>query len=357
MGVDATMSLRLPVSELRETMDRLSIAAGVDDAQRETLVDCLSWCDMVGRINHGIYRLPILLERVLQGGITCPPNTRFTTVGAAAEKLEAGYCFGHHASVLAIERACDIAEENGIGMVGVSQSNFLGANGYFVELAARRNMLAIVLSNSVPKVAAPGALHRSLGTNPVAFGAPRRDGRTIIADMSTASSAGSSIRTAKLKGEPLPVGIAIDREGNPIRDPAKLDEGFLLSAAGAKGFGLSIMVETLCSVLTGASMSTQVNSMYDEPAKGGGNGHFMLAIDIARWLPLDEYFDRIDMLARMVTGGDGDTDARLPGDARWSELETSLERGVKVEDHSIRSVARIAKKLGVQVDWIEHAEA
>lgn len=332
------------------TLDILR-ASGVDEAQAITLSDNLIWCDMVGRRNHGVERLPILLKRLEAGQIKCPSNPVFDPVSASMMRLRADQSFGHHAGALATEKACDLAEEQGIGAVGVTDSNFFGAGAYYANLAAKRNMISLVLSNSFPKVAVPGGLRSVLGTNPFAFGAPRKNGRALLVDMSTASVAGSTVREKVAKGESFPEGIAIDADGAPITDPNKVMTGTLLTAAGAKGYGLSLLVEVLAGALTGAGMSHQVASMYKDFDRSGQNGHFVLALDVSHWMSMDEFFGRMDFLSMALSESGEDGFVRLPGDTRWRHYEESLSNGVLLEASTQRSLEQLAQACGIDLPW------
>lgn len=343
--------MRIDHSDLRSVTRQVLLGAGVDEAQAETVTDNLVWCDMAGRSNHGVERLPILVKRVTAGAISCPCSPRFEPHSPTMETLHAGNGFGHHAGRLAIDRACDLADQAGVGIVGVTDSNFFGAGAYYVNRAAERGMTSLALSNSFPKVAASGGIRPVLGTNPLAFGAPRRDGRALMVDMSTAAVAGSTIREKIARGEALEPGIAIDDEGRPILDPAAVAQGTLLPAAGAKGFGLAILVEVLSAVLTGAGVAQEVGSMYRDFGSGGRNGHFFLAIDVQRWLPLDDYFARMEMLAAMLTASGSEGAVRLPGDERWRQFEDSLANGVPLEDQTREQLEQLATRFGVETPW------
>ena len=345
--------MRIDLPSFRETVARLLSAGGVDPAQAESVRDNLVWCDMAGRRNHGIERLPVLLERVAKGGIAAPCRPRFSRIGPGAARLDAGNGFGHHAGRLAIDRACDVAAEHGVGIVGVHNSNFYGAGGYFANRAAERGMIGLALSNSFPKVAASGGLRPALGTNPLAFAAPRSGARAIIVDMSTAALAGSSVREAMDKGERLAEGVAIDARGRPITDPACVERGTLLPAAGAKGFGLAILVELLSSVLTGAGVTEKVGSMYKHVSAGGNNGHFFLALDIGRWMPLETWQERVETLCLGLLDSGEPGAVRMPGDTRWAEYDLSLAEGVFVEEHTLARTETLARNLGVTLDWAQ----
>ncbi|MXP41380.1 Ldh family oxidoreductase [Altererythrobacter soli] len=342
--------MRIDLRAYSRLLAELVRRGGVDEAQAKTLEENLTWCDMVGRRNHGIERLPILLERVAAGGIACPCDPGFVRVGLNSCKLDAANGFGHHAGRVAMDRACELAARSGVGVVTVHNTNFFGAGGYYAYLAAERGMIGLALSNSFPKVAAAGGIAPVLGTNPLALAAPRRGGRPVLIDMSTAAVAGSTIREAIDRDVDLAEGIAIDAAGRPITDPRKALAGTLLPAAGAKGYGLAILVELLAGVLSGAGVAGQVSSMYKHVAAGGNNGHFFLALDVRHWMAMHEWYDRVEALAAALLGSGPPGSVRLPGDRCWAEYERSLAEGILIEDHTFAHIERLADSLGISID-------
>ena len=343
--------MRIDQSRYRLNLERLLAAGGVDPVQEKSVADNLAWCDMSGRRNHGIERLPILLKRVRTGAIKCPCDLKISRPAQAVGRIDADAGFGHHAAKIGMDLACELAADAGIGVAGIRNSNFFGAGAYYVQQAAERGMIGLAVSNSFPKVAAFGGTAPVLGTNPLAFSAPRADGRSILIDMSTAAMAGSSVREAIAKGEMLEPGLAIDADGVPVRDPACAASGTLLPAAGAKGFGLAILVELLSGVLTGAGIAGQVASMYADLDQPGQNGHLLLAIDITRWMPLEQFHQRVEALTIAITAPLGSHDVRLPGDERWAEISRSEREGILIEDHTLAQIERMAGDLSVALDW------
>jgi len=150
--------MRIHPSDLKTVCAEILRASGVDETQTETVTENLVWCDMVGRRNHGVERLPILLEHVAAKTIRCPCSPIFEPLSDSLERLDADQPFGHHAGRIATDRACSLAKTQGIGVVGVTNSNFFGAGAYYASLAAEQGMVGLVLSNSFPKVAAPGGI-------------------------------------------------------------------------------------------------------------------------------------------------------------------------------------------------------
>jgi LDH2 family malate/lactate/ureidoglycolate dehydrogenase len=260
--------------------------------------------------------------------------------------------FGLMVSELAMNHAIDAARQVGIGVVGVRNSNFFGAGAFYGNQAATAGMIGIATSNSVPQVAAIGGRRQVLGTNPFAFGAPRRNGRHFLLDMATSGLAGSTTRRLIERNEPLPEGFAIDAEGRPVTDPRKVKEGALLPFGGHKGYGLALMVEILSGVLTGAGISDEVKSMYRDFEGGGNNGHFIVALDIRRLMPLDRWYDRLEhMLEMLRASGPESPGVRYPGEGRWDAYAEGVQLGVALEESTVEALAKLAAEYNVRVPW------
>ncbi len=324
-------------------------AAGADPEQAASVAEVLLWSNTVGRPNQGVWRLPILSRRLQSGLFQCPCQVRieFKTDGLALIDGDNG--MGHHVGRVAMKAAIDRAKDTGIAAAGVHRSNFLGAAGYYAQLASERSMLGLAMSNSFPKVAPHGGTRPVLGTNPLAFAAPLRDGTSVIVDLATAASSGSKITKSAELGHALPEGIAVDTSGQPITDPARVSDGALLPFGGAKGYAIALMVEILSGVATGAGISHGVRSMYRDFERGGDNGHFFLAIDIARLMPLSDFYDRIEILASALRHHD---EVLLPGEARWRERNRAMSAGtVELDDKTIEALYALAHSLGVGIVW------
>jgi LDH2 family malate/lactate/ureidoglycolate dehydrogenase len=303
---------------------------GASPAQAEAAARHMVWCEMAGRHNFGIERIPIHVRRMKAGVLDGKAVPVETKLAPALARIDGAGGFGYLAAEQAMASAIALARQSGIGAAGVVRSNFFGAGAYSVNMAAESGMVGLAFSNSFPKVVAHGGLKPVLGTNPFAFGAPHRDGRHLLVDMATSALAGSTVRQHKAEGTPLPKGLAIDAEGRPLTDPDKVPDGALLPFGGPKGFALSLMVEVLAGVVAGAGIGPGVASIYADFTRNGDNGHFMLAIDVTRFMPRDDYFNRLDSLVALVrSSGPG---VLLPGEVRWQAMDDALANGVEVDD-------------------------
>lgn len=328
MSADAGDLMRFDAGALAGFAARVLQAAGVDAAQAASVTDNLIWNDAAGRHNHGFERLAAMLARVAAGGIAAHADMRFRSLAPSLAHLDAGGGFGQHAGRLAIDRAVDLARDQGVGIVGVSNSHFFGTGAYFVARAAAAGMIAFAFSNSFAKVAAHGGEQPVLGTNPLAFGAPRGKGDPLIVDFSTAAMAGSTQRA----GGDLPAGAVADATGA------------LLPAAGAKGFGLALMVEVLAGVLTGAGIGREVGSLYATGPGAAHSGHLFMVLDPARWLDPEAFVARMETMAAMVMESGA---VRLPGAARAKALRDSPMQGVGLTAATVAALDRLAQSYRV----------
>jgi len=183
-------AIRVPADDLKAFAKAIMLAHGVDVAQAESVSEIMLWSDLIGRSNYGVLRLNIHMKRLKHGVLKCPCTPVFKQASNAIEILDADGGFGHHAGRLAMDRAIELAHDNGIGLVCVRNSNFFGAGAYYVNQAAKKKMIGLAMSNSFPKVTSFGGRKPVLGTNPIAFAAPRRNGFHMMLDMSTAQVAG-----------------------------------------------------------------------------------------------------------------------------------------------------------------------
>jgi ureidoglycolate dehydrogenase (NAD+) len=332
--------------EVRRFAAEILEAAGMAPTHADVVADHCVWADTGGRPNYGVWRLPILVKRIESGMFELERDPVVERRGPSMSVVDGANVIGHVAAVTAMETALDLARSSGVGAVAVHDSNYMGALGYYVDRMARSGIVALVTSNSHPRVAAHGGTTPVLGTDPLAFGAPLASGRTLIIDLATSATAGGLITRSTELGLPLPEGVAVDRDGAPITDAAKVGAGALLPLGGAKGFALALMVEVLAGVLTGAGISHGVRSQYKDFERPGNSGHMFLGIDPARLMEPDLFAERMASLVESVTVDGG---VRLPGQARWEAWAEAEERGgVEVSPSTLDALAELAARYGVE---------
>ena len=338
-------------TDLSDYLLRLFDALGLDQAQAQSVAKNMIWSELVGRDNFGLIRIPVHVKRLEHGVLNATCNPSFVKSGSGSGSLDGDNGFGYYVGEVAMNQAVELAENNGIGIVGVNNSNFFGTGAYFVNQAAEKGMISLVMSNSFPKVVAHGGLSAVLGTNPFAFGAPRSNGENLLVDFATSSLAGSTVREYLAKGKDLEEGLAIMPDGHPATDPARIGEAALLPFGGPKGYGLSLMVEILSGVLSGAGFSNSVKSTYSNFKEKSDSGHCMIAIDIEKFMPLPDFFSRFEMFVAMLKASNPNEEVLLPGEIRWRNYQELVESGVKIPDGLKAELSTISAKYDVQTPW------
>jgi len=336
---------------LRRFCIRLLVAGGSKPRDAVIVAESLIDAELDGISSHGVSRLPFYLKRLSQGYINRRPNLRVTVEAGAASVLDADNAFGavaaHHAMQLAISRARTFS----IGLCAVKNSNHLGALSFYVRQAARRGYIGLACCNSAPAIAPPGAKDAVLGTNPLAAGFPNGS-QPLIVDMSTSQINRSLIIEAAASGARLEPGWALDESGQPTLDAKAATKGSLLPIGGAKGFGLSLIVEVLSAVISGASISPRITGTFTDSNRVSGVGHLMLCINP---LVLNPGFgaDIVDLIQvlRASSPASAGTLVRLPGDRRQRSRAESQESGIFIRLSAAAALKSVAAGYHVTLPW------
>ncbi|GAB4539105.1 MAG: Ldh family oxidoreductase [Haliangiales bacterium] len=346
--------IRVPYERAEAFARALLVSHGADRDQATSIAEVLTWAHSRGGVTEGLWRLPILCRRFADGLYQSPCRPRVQPLSPALVQIDCdGDQFGGsgpYLGQLAMSRAVERARDVGVAMVAVRGGSWFGAAGYYANQAAQADMFGLAMSNSVSKVTPVGGAERVLGTNPIAFAAPRQDQPALLFDTATSATAGSIVSLHEQLGRPLPPDVAVDRAGQPTRDARDVSAGgALLPFGGAKGFGIGLLVEILAGVLTGAGIAREVRSLHHDLDRASNSGFCLIAVDISRFMTVGEFSARLETLAGYILGA-GD-DVRLPGQRAWAEHAYSREHGVAIDDDTRAKLAAQAAPHQLAVPW------
>jgi LDH2 family malate/lactate/ureidoglycolate dehydrogenase len=341
------------------------VAVGMRPGDAALVADSLIAAELRGVTSHGLIRLPVYLANLKDGGVDPTARPILVADGPTAATLDGRRAMGQVASKLGMEIAVERARANGIAAVAVRNSNHFGAGAYWAMLALPHNMVGIAMTNGAVAMAPSGGVTPLLGNNPLAIASPAGKEYPIVLDMAMTTVARGWIKLAAMRDQPLPDGWALDAKGHPTNDPNEALDGSLLPVGGYKGYGLSIVVELLTAVLSGAALGPALENMGftagsdAEPIKtpahaigGSGTGHFFAAIDIARFMPLDQYTARVDALvqtmklAELVEGVSG---ILLPGEREFHTEKARRAEGIAITSELQPQLDEAARLTGVEV--------
>ncbi len=319
------------------------VAAGADQTEAQLQAEIMSWSDCAGRDTQGIWRLPMMVERLQKKLHHSPANIQIKLVAPAVATMDGDAGLGYVVAHKAMSKAIEIAQSQGIGCVAVRNASHLGAAGYFVNQAAQAGVIGLCFSNSVPKVIPPNGTKRVWGTNPIAIGCPRQNQEHVIIDMATAASAGSTITQAKQLGKPLSESVIVTKDGTRSSDAKDAAEGGVQPMAGAKGFALGFAVELLSGVITSAGITHQLRSMHNDMSGPAENGHLMIALSVESLMPMDIYYARLEHLIAEVHAAGG----RIPGEHRWEAYQKNLASGFELTPVLAKQLMTLANALSI----------
>lgn len=341
-----TTEARLPVATVVAFAEAALAKAGVPVPQAARAARLLIQSDLNGSDGHGIFRLAQYVGGLRSGRIDPRGEIRVDIDGPATAHINGGNALGHLVMAQATEIAIEKAKTQGAAWVGVRGSNHAGAASIWASQMLPHDMIGIYLAVGSNNFMAPwGGFERLLGTNPIAFAVPGLEEPPILFDMATSIAANGKVQMAQAKGERLPEGWVIDRDGKPITDPNKVSEGLLLPIGDYKGYGLSLMIGLIGATLNGGQFGREPTD-----PKASNTGQAVLALQISRFGDPVEFKRRVDAIARDIRGSGrlpGVSEIRLPGDRAYAVRQERTAHGIPVPPSLRAALDKLADGLGV----------
>lgn len=337
---------------LRRIGEEFLIALGCRTADAQIVADHLLQSNLYGHDSHGVLRLYEYARAVNEGRLDPLGAPEIVTEHACTAVVDAHNGFGHVGAALATKMVIEKARQHGLASVSLRRASHIGRAGAYPLVMAQAGMLGVAYVNSGRmgfQVVPFGGIDGRLGTNPLAFAAPRRDGPPIMVDMTTCTVADGKIRVATNLGKPLPPGWIIDKQGNPSTDPQVYWEeprGGILPLGGPlghKGYALSLMMELSAGGLSGHGMSSG-------DMRSPGNGALFTAYDIAHFTDLDSYYDEVEAMVGHVKSSRtaaGVAEIFLPGEPEFRTERERARTGIPIDETTWSKLCDAARDLGL----------
>jgi L-2-hydroxycarboxylate dehydrogenase (NAD+) len=351
-GAAAAEPTRVPPSVVRAFIRDALVAVQIppDDAAR--VAELMTEADLTGADAHGVFRLPQYVKRIEAGGLNRRPNITVERTAAATALVDGDNGFGHLVMSRAAETAIAMAREAGIGWAGVRRSNHAGPAGLYAEMPVPHGMIGLYSAvASANHMAVWGGAETLLGTNPLAIGLPAGDG-PVVFDMATTVVSYGTVKNYALQGRSMPEGWFNTRHAaTPLTDPRRSADGLLLPIGGYKGSGLALMLGLLAGTLNGAAFGREVVDFNADASTDTNTGHFIAAIDIARFMPLATFTAEVDRHADDLRASPrlpGFDAIRLPGDRRAQCRAERTRDGVPLAPALLDQLDRLARELKLE---------
>jgi LDH2 family malate/lactate/ureidoglycolate dehydrogenase len=330
---------RLQLEEFTASVMR---ALGLPLEDAATVAALMVDADMQGSDGHGVIRLAPYAKRILAGGINLNPDIKVIQERTAMALVDGDNGMGHLVMKKATELSIHKARTAGIAWVGSRLSNHAGPASLYARMALQHDMIGLYFAVGNANHLPPwGGLDMLLSTNPIAAAIPTLNEAPVVLDMATTVAAYGKVKAKAQRGEMMPEGWMIDRQGKPLLDPTKSEEGFLLPIGGYKGYGLSLIVGILAGTLNGAAMGSQVIDFNKDFSTTTNTGQAIAIMDPSAFGDVTEFKQNVDTLVRELRGSE-----RMPGvDRIWLPGEQSHEKRLSNEAQGILLAPSLMKQL------------
>jgi L-2-hydroxycarboxylate dehydrogenase (NAD+) len=342
---------RIAASAIKTFITDALAAAGLPHADAALCAELMTEADLTGFDAHGVFRLPQYVRRLRAGGFNPSPEIRVERTAPGTALVDGDNGMGHLVMKRAADTAIEIARENGVAWVGARRSNHAGPAGMYAAMPAAQGMVGMYAAvANANHMAVWGGAESLLGTNPLAIGVPSGDGPVVL-DMATTVVSYGTVKTHALHDRPMPEGWMVNTAtGEPITDARRSNEGLLLPIGGYKGSGLAVMLGLIAGTLNGAAFGRDVVDFNANDDSETNTGHFIVALDVARFQPLAGFTGEIDrQLADLKSSQrlPGVDAIRMPGDRRRECRAERSRDGVPLAAALVTQLDKLASELGI----------
>jgi LDH2 family malate/lactate/ureidoglycolate dehydrogenase len=343
---------RVPVSELCSFIADALASAGLLLLDSMKVAALMAEADARGADGHGIFRLPQYIKRIHSGGINVRPDIHVIREQAASALIDGDNAMGHLVMSRAVEIAIEKAKTAGVAWVGARNSNHAGPAMLYARMPLAHDMIGIYLAVGSANHLPPwGGTDMLLSTNPIAIAIPGAKQEAIVLDMATTNAAYGKIKIKAQRGEAMPEGWMIDRQGRPLTDPKRASEGFLLPIGGPKGYGLALMFGLLAGTLNGAALGKDVVDFNADSKTLTNTGQAIVAVNIAAFADVATFKASVDDIWEQMKSSaklPGVDEIRLPGERSAKIFADRMANGVPIGAELRKTLDELADRLGIE---------
>ncbi len=332
-----------------EQLHRLGLAifegVGVPHSDAQRVMDLLVESNLVGHDSHGVTRIPVYVENILKGRLKPKLQMSVVKESATTAVVDGNWGLGQTVATRTMKMAISKAEQHDVGIVTAFNCGHIGRMADYALMAVEHDMVGYCAVNSFPQVVPFGGRERLFNQSPLSWAVPAGEEPPFVLDISTSVSAGGKIAVAHAKGERLPEGYIVDKDGRPTTDTKDYFEGGaslpMGGTVGYKGTGLAMAVDITAGLLSGRGAAYLGDR---------GQGVFQMAIKIDAFREVDRFKEEMDALIRKVRNSKpapGFREVLVPGDIERRTKEIRSQNGIDVPENTWKVIVETAKKVKV----------
>src|SRR6266850_707386 len=297
-----------------------------------------------GLPTHGMSRVPFYCGMLRKGRADGAAQPAMIADRAAVCLIDNRDGLPYVSARWAIEEVIQRARRNGIAFAGIRNSAHVGVLGIHLLPVAEAGLVGFAFTNSPAAIPPWGGKKPLFGTDPIAAVFPRQKQKPIVVDLALTTVVRGKIMMAMKRGERIPDGWALDRNGRPTNDPKEaIEHGSLFPIGGAKGAMLALMFELICAALTGSAIGPEADSFFSEEGNKPRIGQAFIAVDPGALAGTEKYLERVETVVRTMLA---DAGVRLPGARRFAAEKSARAQGIEVPDELLAQIEKLAQQTG-----------
>lgn len=342
--------LKIGVEPLMAYCTDIFKLAGLNDEDSRIASQSLVEADMRGISSHGVTRIRTYAKRLSTGVIDPGSDISLIKENPSTIMINGGNGMGSIIGDKTMRLCMQKAEQSGSCFAAVNNGNHFGIGSFFTQPAAKQGYIAIAMSNAPASVVPYGGAEKKIGTNPLSIAIPTGDDNPYVLDMATSVVAQGKIIQAKKDGKSVPSGWAVDSEGRDTMDPDAALAGAMLPFGGPKGYAIGLMVQILCSALTGANQDSNIPSFWNNFEDPQNLGHFFGVLKIDSFIPFDNFRQNISEIKndiKCTKPGVGFSEVLIPGEIESDRQKSAETIGVELTDAIIDDIKLLGSEYGV----------
>lgn len=322
---------KIPAEQLIEVCETILKKMDVPGNIARITSDVLIRADLRGIHSHGVSRIPVYVQRIKNGAMSAKPEIVKVSDSGSTELIDGGNGLGQYCAYIGMEGCIAKAQKAGVGVTGIRNNNHIGMASYFSMMALEHDMIGLTFNNGSPHVAAWGGRDPLIGTNPISIAIPSGGDFPVVLDMATTKVSRGKIMLAEKQKKEIPADWAFDRKGVPTTDPFEALKGTLMPIGDYKGYGLSLCIDILSGLLTGALFGPYVPPMAPEGRDKLNQGVLLMAIQIERFISIKDFKMKMNDFRDKIKRSNrnpGVGEIYLPGEIEYNREKENRANGI-----------------------------
>lgn len=344
---------RYSAAQIEDFIARAFVAVGMGEGDAGTIAALMADADLNGSDGHGIFRLAPYIRRIREGGLNLKPDIHIARERLGMALVDGDNAQGHLVMSFCAQTAIEKAKIAGVAWVGAHHSNHAGPANLYAKMPLAHDMIGLYVAVGNANHLPPwGGTDMLLSTNPIAAAIPTDEEPPVVLDMATTVAAYGKVKTAAQRGEAMPEGWMIDKEGKPLTDPTRAGEGFLLPIGGPKGSGLSLIFGLLAGTLNGAAFGEDVVDFNADYKTVTNTGQFIVAVDVAAFMDVGTFKKNVDAIVRRIKASPtlpGFDEVLLPGEQSRRKRLDYTANGIPMHQGLYDSLETLAREIGIKM--------